>query len=201
MSLRHVLALLLAGLVACSTQQPPVAALDRQTWTPLPTPWPAPLQYRQQLLTVSLPGSTHDGQSLMTVLTAQQQGLRLIGLTPMGVRLFQIDYDHSGVHSAQLPGLANLASSLPPAPQVLADVMLAYWPLASWQATLPRGWTLVEHNGQRLLRNPARELVTEIHYCTTPSGAEPCSLTQHVFGYQLTLRTLASQPVPTGGTQ
>ena len=129
----------LLGVLACSARPVPEAALDRQTRVALPAPWPAPLHYRQQLLTVALPGSSHDGQSLMTVLTVQPQGLRLQGLTPLGVPLFRIDYDAAGINSSTLPGLSSGVGAMPPAAQVLADVMLAYWPLASWQARLPAG--------------------------------------------------------------
>lgn len=201
MPLRRYLPLLLLGVLACSARPVPEAALDRQTRVALPAPWPAPLHYRQQLLTVALPGSNHDGQSLMTVLTVQPQGLRLQGLTPLGVPLFRIDYDAAGIHSSTLPGLAPGVGAMPPAAQVLADVMLAYWPLASWQARLPAGWSLTETPDSRLLRNPAGERVTEINYVVSPQGREPSRLTQHVFGYQLILRTLASRPTASGGEE
>ena len=53
---------------------------------------------------------------------------------------------------------------LPPAGQVLADVMLSYWPLDVWQKQLPDGWSLNDIGDKRELRDADGKLVTEITY-------------------------------------
>ena len=86
---------------------------------------------------------------------------------------------------------ALLATGMPPVTQVLADVMLCYWPLASWQPQLPPGWTLRDQGLTRRLRAPDGALVSEIHYRDIDGVREPVSLQQHVFHYRLQLETLS----------
>ena len=124
-------------LVGCSSQPTPTAYLDKGTAMTLPAPVLATPFYRQQLLTASVGGRSHQ---LMTVLEADGRQLTLVGLTPSGVRLFRVRYDQQGIATEQLSPL--LTGGMPPVSQVLADVMLCYWPLASWQSQLPPGWTL-----------------------------------------------------------
>lgn len=88
----------------------------------------------------------------MTVLEADYRQLTLVGLTPSGVRLFLVRYDQQGISTRQLSPL--LTTGMPPVSQVLADVMLCYWPLASWQPQLPPGWTLRDEGPLRRLRAP-----------------------------------------------
>ena len=98
-------------------------------------------------------------------------------------------YDQQGIATQQLSPL--LATGMPPVTQVLADVMLCYWPLASWQPQLPPGWTLRDQGLTRRLRAPDGALVSEIHYRDIDGVREPVSLQQHVFHYRLQLETLS----------
>ena len=82
-------------------------------------------------------------------------------------------------------------TGMPPVSQVLADVMLCYWPLASWQSQLPPGWTLRDEGPLRRLRAPDGTLVTEIRYRDADGVREPVGLQQHVFHYRLQLETLS----------
>lgn len=175
--------LLLGG---CSSQPTPSAYLDKGTVMTLPAPVLATPFYRQQLLTASVGGSTHQ---LMTVLEADGRQLTLVGLTPSGVRLFRVRYDQQGIATEQLSPL--LTGGMPPVSQVLADVMLCYWPLASWQPQLPPGWTLQDDGLMRRLHAPDGALVTEIRYRDADGVREPVSLQQHVFNYRLQLETLS----------
>ena len=97
--------------------------------------------------------------------------------------------DQQGIATQQLSPL--LATGMPPVTQVLADVMLCYWPLASWQPQLPPGWTLRDQGLTRRLRAPDGALVSEIHYRDIDGVREPVSLQQHVFHYRLQLETLS----------
>lgn len=175
--------LLLGG---CSSQPTPSAYLDKGTVMTLPAPVLATPFYRQQLLTASVGGRSHQ---LMTVLEADGRQLTLVGLTPSGVRLFRVRYDQQGIATEQLSPL--LTGGMPPVSQVLADVMLCYWPLASWQPQLPPGWTLRDQGLTRRLHAPDGALVTEIRYRDADGGREPVSLQQHVFNYRLQLETLS----------
>lgn len=183
-------------LTGCSSQMAtPSAALDPHHTVALPAPAMTPGFYRQQLLTVTLPRQQGAGQSLLTVLEVSGKGIVLVGLTPLGVRLFAIEYDESGIRSEQLPALSALGA-LPPINQVLADVMLSYWPIARWQPLLPAGWTLADRGLRRELRDAGGQLVSEIHYRQMGAYREPVRLWHHLFGYQLQIQTLATAADP-----
>ena len=81
-------------------------------------------------------------------------------------------------------------SRLPPASQVLADVMLSHWPISAWQPQLPTGWTLTDNGDKRELRNASGKLVTEIIYLNRKGKREPISIEQHVFKYHITIQYL-----------
>lgn len=152
---------------------------------------PAPLReqplYRQQLLSARTRGGEHQ---LLTVLEADGRQLTLVGLTPSGIRLFRLSYDGEAIRSEQLSSLLA-GTALPPVAQVLADVMLSYWPLSAWQPNLPRGWRLEDEGMVRRLLDPAGTLVSEIHYRETGGEREPVRLVQHAFDYRLQMEKLA----------
>nr|WP_257978466.1 DUF3261 domain-containing protein [Aeromonas salmonicida] len=186
MTIRSLFVLLIFLLGGCSSQSSPTAYLDKGTVMALPAPVLATPFYRQQLLTATVGEGAHQ---LMTVLEADGRQLTLVGLTPTGIRLFRVRYDQQGIATQQLSPL--LATGMPPVTQVLADVMLCYWPLASWQPQLPPGWTLRDQGLTRRLRSPDGALVTEIGYQDKGGVREPVSLQQHVFHYRLQLETLS----------
>ncbi len=79
---------------------------------------------------------------------------------------------------------------LPPASQVLADVMLSHWPISAWQPQLPTGWTLRDNSDKRELRNASGKLVTEIIYMNRQGKRVPISIELHVFKYHITIQYL-----------
>ena len=101
-------------------------------------------------------------------------------------RLFLATYDDTGIHTEQ----SVVMPQLPPASQVLADVMLSHWPLSAWQPQLPKGWTLNDTDTRRELRNPDGKLVTEIAYLNRNGRREPISIVQHAFHYHITIQYL-----------
>ncbi|WP_127960176.1 DUF3261 domain-containing protein [Serratia microhaemolytica] len=161
----------------------PTAWLQPGVRVNLPPPAISPALNVQQLLTGSVNGNA---QSLVVLLTADENQVKLVGLSSVGIRLFLIRYDQQGLHSEQ----SIVLPQLPSASQVLADVMLSHWPLSAWQAQLPRGWSLADVGDKRELRNAAGKLVTEIHYQQRNGLREPISLQQHVFNYHITIQHL-----------
>jgi hypothetical protein len=119
-------------------------------------------------------------------LHADEQKITLAGLSSVGIRLFKLTYDENGLHAEQ----SIIVPQLPPASQVLADVMLSLWPLETWRARLPNGWTIVDKGNQRELRNASGKLVTEIAYLQRNGLREPISIQQHAFKYQITIQYL-----------
>lgn len=177
--------LLLVLLSGCSSQPGIEALIAPGVPLSLPSPRHSEPLNRQQLLTASVQGKQYQ---LLTVLEAGQQGITLVGLMPTGARLFKVRYDQRGIHSERLIPLPG--NTLPAPAQVLADVMLCYWPLAEWQSRLPTGWRLVDEGDVRRLIDPANAVVTEIRYQSWQGQREPVSLTQHRFGYRLQLENL-----------
>ena len=108
-------------------------------------------------MTGSFNGKT---QSLLVMLNAEDQKITLAGLSSVGIRLFLVTYDAKGLRAEQ----SIVVPQLPPASQVLADVMLSHWPISAWQPQLPTGWTLRDNGDKRELRNASGKLVTEITY-------------------------------------
>lgn len=181
--------LLLAALwlAGCSHSTPtetrPAAWLKPGVQVTLPPPGITPAVSSQQLLTGSFNGQS---QSLLVLLNADEQKLSLAGLSSVGIRLFLLTYDKAGIHTEQ----SIVVPQLPPASQVLADVMLSHWPLAAWQTQLPKGWTLRDTGDRRELRDASGNLVTEITYLLRKGKREPISIQQHVFHYHITIQYL-----------
>lgn len=161
----------------------PQAWLQPGTKVTLPAPGITPSINSQQLLTGSFNGKT---QSLLVMLNADAHKITLAGLSSVGIRLFLATYDEKGIHTEQ----SIIVPQLPPASQVLADVMLSHWPIAVWQPQLPKGWTLQDHGDRRELRNASGKLVTEIVYLQRKGRREPISIEQHVFNYHITIQYL-----------
>ncbi|MGQ5631910.1 DUF3261 domain-containing protein [Enterobacter cloacae] len=161
----------------------PLAWLQPGTQVTLPPPGITPAIRSQQLLTGRFNGQT---QSLLVLLNADGQKVTLAGLSSVGIRLFLATYDNTGIHTEQ----SVVMPQLPPASQVLADVMLSHWPLSAWQPQLPKGWTLKDTGTRRELRNPDGKLVTEIVYLQRNGKREPISIAQHVFKYHITIQYL-----------
>ncbi|CZX97768.1 TPA: DUF3261 domain-containing protein [Enterobacter bugandensis] len=161
----------------------PQAWLQPGTKVTLPPPGISPAVSSQQLLTGSFNGQT---QSLLVMLNADAHKVTLAGLSSVGIRLFLATYDESGIHTEQ----SIVVPQLPPASQVLADVMLSHWPISAWQPQLPKGWTLTDNGDRRELRNASGKLVTEIVYLQRKGKREPISIEQHVFKYHITIQYL-----------
>jgi hypothetical protein len=182
-----VLALLILMLGGCATNSPsgtePQAWLKRGVQVKLPAPLLDKPVSQQQLLTATVNGKQ---QSLLVLLNADGKSLQLAGLSPLGIRLFKVVYDQTGIHIGQ----AIKIEGLPPANQVLADIMLSYWPVQSWQPLLPAGWTFDEQPLRRTLLDNEGHAVTRIDYVAQGGTRQPVSITQMAFHYQITIQNV-----------
>ncbi|WP_338562800.1 DUF3261 domain-containing protein [Erwinia sp. E_sp_B04_7] len=181
-----LLALLLAGCASKPDRAKPEAWLKPGVKVTLPAPGIDPAFNQQQLLTGTFKGKK---QSLLVLLSADDQQLTLAGLSSLGIRLFRVTYNQSGIHTEQ----SIVLPEMPPASQVLADIMLSHWPVAAWQGHLPAGWTLKESGDRRQLRDNKGQLIAEIRYMQRGSQREPVSIQQFAFGYQILIQHLDSQ--------
>ncbi|MFT4273479.1 MAG: DUF3261 domain-containing protein [Pantoea sp.] len=179
-----LIALLLGG---CARQTEPThrptAWLKPGVRVTLPAPGITPAFEQQQLLTGHVKGKT---QSLLVLLAADEQHISLAGLSSLGIRLFRVTYDATGIHTQQMMALPEM----PPASQVLADIMLSHWPISAWQPQLPQGWQLQDIGDRRELRDPSGTVVTLIRYMQRGTQREPISIDQRAFGYQIQIQHL-----------
>jgi len=182
-----VLALLILMLGGCAINSPsgtePQAWLKRGVQVKLPAPLLDKPVSQQQLLTATVNGKQ---QSLLVLLNADGKSLQLAGLSPLGIRLFKVVYDQTGIHTEQ----AIKIEGLPPANQVLADIMLSYWPVQNWQPLLPAGWTFDEQPLRRTLLDNEGHAITRIDYVTQGGTRQPVSITQMAFHYQITIQNV-----------
>lgn len=183
LALIATLALASCGHSQKAQQGRPQAWLEPGARVTLPAPGISPSLSSQQLLTGSFNGQT---RSLLVMLNADAHKVTLAGLSSVGIRLFLVTYDEKGVHTEQ----SIVVPQMPPASQVLADVMLSHWPIAAWQPQLPKGWTLTDAGDRRELRNARGRLVTEITYLNRKGRREPISIQQQAFGYHITIQYL-----------
>lgn len=166
---------------ACTTKNaPPKAWLSKNIEVNLPAPSRDTELHVQQLLSTTYQDKTH---SLIVLLDAKDDNVQLVGLTPIGIRLFTASYDKNGIHSKQAMPIPNL----PKANQVLADIMLAYWPITTWQNLLPKDWKLTDVNDMRYLKNENNEPILEIQYQEKNNVRTPIKVTHYVFGYSIQL--------------
>lgn len=175
-------------LTACASVadgQRPQAWLKPGVRITLPAASITPSINEQQLLSATVKGKQ---QSLLVLLNADSEQLSLVGLSSLGIRLFMVTYDQQGIHTEQ----SIVLPTLPPANQVLADIILSYWPIAAWLPQLPKGWTLHDIKNRRELRDHQGELVSEVLYDTQQGARQPISIRQHAFDYHIAIQHLES---------
>ncbi len=178
--------LLLTACAGSEKNTRPQAWLKPGVKMTLPPPSITPSIHQQQLLTATVKGQQHQ---LLVLLSADEQRLTLAGLSPLGIRLFRLTYDSSGISAEQ----SMMLPQLPPTHQVLADIMLSYWPLSAWHGQLPAGWTLTDQDDRRELWDSNRQRVIKILYRTLPDGQrQPISVHQYPFDYQISIQSLDS---------
>lgn len=126
--------------------------------------------------------------TLQGALQATPKEVRLVALGPLGSRAFTLSYDGTQV---QTEAGAGLPKDLPPE-RVLADVELALWPLAAWQARLKdTEWGVSEPRPHLRRLRYRGVLVEEVHYANEDSWNGRLWLVNLALGYSLDVETHA----------
>lgn len=132
--------------------------------------------------------AVHGGRqmTLSTAIQLDAAGLKVVGLTATGQRLFTASFDGSTV-SAQKS--AFVPDSVDPE-RVLADVQLALWPLPAVQEVFARtGFEVTEpFAGVRRLRR-GNALIAEVHYASADPWNGRLWFVNFEFDYSLTIDT------------
>lgn len=92
-----MLATLLAGCAGSQDPTLPQAWLKPGTRVTLPPPVLEQPISQQQLLTAEVKGQRH---SMLVLLNADGRRLQLVGMSPLGIRLFNLTYDRQDPHRA-----------------------------------------------------------------------------------------------------
>lgn len=142
-------------------------------------------------------------QTLLAAITVDARHLRLLGLTPQGQRLINIDYDGSTVQSEQSSHLPFTVS----ARAVLQQLQLAYWPLPALTKHYRQPWSVLESHCQRQLRLEGKPFITVTYLSSIETDAvtampkAPCApsllpdiaVTHHALDSLLRVKTLSLQ--------
>lgn len=189
--------LILAGCNSHSNKNIPQAWLKIGTKVVLPDPELSPPLTAQQLLTTRMHDKSH---ALLTILEAKDRRVSLIGLSTLGIKLFTITYTYQHIETEKNIDIKGLPSSN----QILADIMLSYWPITSWNPVLPKNWRLVDIGNQRILYDDKNKIIIAVLYQSnliaqhtdSMSRRDPIQLTHYAFGYQINLQNIHATHSP-----
>ncbi|MDB5986546.1 MAG: hypothetical protein JWR16_1599 [Nevskia sp.] len=181
----------LAVLMFCSLLLPACALLPQLPPPPAPLLSPAALDATRtatQVLNVALRARE---LTLQCVVQVTPQNMNLVALGPLGQRAFTLGYDGHTLTADLSPYVPKDLS-----PQrVLADLQLALWPLAAWQAQIAGSdseWQVSEPRaGLRRLYHYGR-LIEEVHYADADPWNGRLWLVNLALGYTLDIQS-ASQ--------
>ena len=171
----------LAGCAAPRVASP-VAALPARPLAP-------PVAAGERAVSQVVRGAVGAREMMFNCVVSVRDGvMSVVGLNPLGVRLFTIRYDGAQV---SVDKSFAVPDALTP-DRLLADLQLVYWPLKPLQETLrPAGYELTEPTaGTRSLRRGDR-LVAEAHYATTDAWSGRAWLVNLEHGYSLQIDSAA----------
>ncbi len=176
-------------LGACSLSQPTLETAGPVYLTPTATAVLPIFQtrqqiVRQQLLSVHYAGAEHQ---VMALLQAEGSTIRLSILSPLGIRLYDAVYERGDLSITTLLAVEKL----PPARQVLFDIMLTLLPAGDIAPVLPPGWHIADADNMRTICAEDGTLIYSIAFRTTPQGAAaPARLQQLIFDYEIVFTDL-----------
>ena len=171
---------------ACAHQsEQPKAWLTKQINIKLPSPKFNQPYHDQQLLKFKYHNQEN---SIITLVDANQNQLKVVALSALGVRLFELEYDGKNVKTKQ-----NIfVKELPPPEQVLSDILFSILPTKEWQSSLPKGWILVDNEFNRILSDDKNEPILTITYQEKLSDQirKPIRIEHQIFGYQIIIQSM-----------
>jgi hypothetical protein len=124
--------------------------------------------------------------TLRTAIQVDAAGLKVVGVTASGMRLFTASFDGTRVSTERSPFVPKEVSP----ERVLADMQLALWPLSSLQSGYADSGQNVSEPFPGLRRVMRGErLVAEVHYATDDPWTGRLWFVNFEFGYSLTVDT------------
>lgn len=178
------------ALVLSALLLPACALLPQLPPPPIPLLSPASLGATKSVAQVLNVAYRDSEFTLQCLLQATPENVNLVALAPLGQRAFTLGYDGRKLTADLRP---YVPKNLPPQ-RVLADLQLALWPLAAWQAQTANSggeWQVSEPRaGLRRLRHNGR-LVEEVHYADADPWNGRLWLVNVALGYTLDIQSAA----------
>jgi hypothetical protein len=128
--------------------------------------------------------------TMRTAIQLDATGLKVVGITANGQRLFTVSWDGKSVTAEKS---ALVPDSVDPR-RVLADVQLALWPIAALQETQRNQDLEVSEpfaGVRRLRRGP--DLIAEVHYTAGDPWTSRIWLVNFELDYSMTIDTITAQ--------
>lgn len=160
--------------------------LQKNTQVQLPLLSSSPVIDTQQLLHISTTREKLSNRHVLTLLSLSPERLTVILLSPLGIKLAQLEYDGQTI---SVKHKLNFDNNLPPFAQIIGDILLTTLPLTSWQLVLPAGWKITEQNQTRIVFNDKGQAVVRVDY--VDEFYQQAKQIQHYqFHYQILLEHL-----------
>lgn len=179
--------LLVFLLSACSTVPTSTteAWLTKEVKVNLPAAGLGQPYHDQQLLTFNY---NNQQNSLIALVDTDGDTLTVVGLSTLGIRLFKIEYHENAISTEQ----HIFVKELPPASQILSDIMLSIYPTTAWQSVLPKEWQLIDNEDHRKLIDEKNNTIVDITYPqSAPSQIrKPSNIQHNVFGYHIAIQSM-----------
>ncbi|OBW96451.1 hypothetical protein QV08_09985 [Gallibacterium salpingitidis] len=160
---------------------------NQHTSVHLPNLTLSPTIETHQLLTITSDKLKKKEEHILTILSLSPKQLTLTLLSPLGVRLAQLQYDGNEIKVTQQLKIANI--TLPSLSQIVGDILLSSLPIEAWRFVLPQGWRIVEQNKQRLVFDLNQQKVIQIDY-SDQTYTKAVKITHYQFLYQILLQDI-----------
>lgn len=173
---RIILTGLVALLASCATTAPP----ERLGLQLAPAGLGQEIALQQHLL-IERNGKTDEIDAALEVDASQ---LQLVGLA-FGQRVLSLNYDGKSMNAWRHFMLPQQVR----AEDILEDLQLTLWPVASIRSALPAGWRIVDQDLKRSLYLDDR-LVCQITYSSMPRWSGTVVLENLRYHYRITIQSL-----------
>lgn len=181
------------GPAAGGAGAPQDAALSSIDWVDLAGSWSGPEQYRVELVKF-VDGRTGVSHLIRYDIQLAPGRLVMVAQTPLGVPLYESKVSAGTVEV--VPHVAQLEAV--PVERVLADFVLANWPLeALTPAARAAGYTILHKGGIRQLLDVAGRLLVEVRLASA-SNDNVTEISHHDIPLKLSIHTIETT-VPTRG--
>ncbi len=188
--MKNIIILMCIGIIVGCASQPKIKDendlsfhLTQTAIGSLPDPKVSQKVEDQQLLSTQMRGHYI---YFMSLLQRGENGLSLTALSPVGIKLFTVNYDGSAVKvDKYIPNMR-----LPDVNDIIANIMLAYYGSDAWKDHLPQNWKMVDQNLTREILDQDGEKIMQISYEKKNKKHLPVTIHNYSLKYTINLKNL-----------